>query len=715
MLMTTKESAHDLLRAGTGIADAKFHQDQWEAIDLVANQGSRALVVQRTGWGKSAVYFIATKLIQSSSPSPKMTLIISPLIALMRNQVLSASAFGVKLGTINSSQTKEENERTGLALEHGRLDALIIAPEQLGNAKFRAGPLSHVMDRIGLLVIDEAHCISDWGHDFRPHYTRIVTYLQNLPGNLPVLATTATANKRVTADIAEQMGGDPTIIRGPLTRESLRLQTVHLHLRSERLAWLADRIHEERKRGKSSGVIYVSTVRDSKLVSDWLREQGINSLDYAGKLSGMSGPDSKLERPLRENLLYNNEIDVLVTTNALGMGYDKPDLGYVIHFQSPGSVIGYYQQVGRAGRGISEARGVLLTGEEDRRIQEFFIREAFPKPEAVKQILETCREHDSLTAIDLEKHVNLKRTKIQAALTFLSAQSPAPIIRDGYSWQVTPHANGYELPHDLIAEVTRWKERELLQMESYVSHENCLMKFLADELEDDLADSCGRCACCDPESSWPENFSQELGIQAEKFLNHYAIHIEPRKQLPRGDVFTHYDIPYKLEELKTEPGMILCRYGESGFGRIAKKAKSEDRYEPEILDASIDLIKRWKPGVSEGTPPTWVTYIPSSSGRTLVPKFAQLVAERLGIPCEPVLEFTGHKTAPQKSMQNSYQQCANLDGRFKIAQEIRPGEPVLLIDDACDSKWSFTITGALLKQAGSGPVYPFAVMDTSTG
>ena len=358
-----RQRALELLRAAVGSAEADFREGQWQAVEALLRR-ERLLVVQRTGWGKSIVYFLATRLLRDNGAG--CTLLISPLLSLMRNQIQAASRIGVRAETINSTN-KDEWAPVEAALRRGEVDVLLVSPERLANEGFVARCLLPIAGRIGLLVVDEAHCISDWGHDFRPDYRRIVRILQALPPNVPVLATTATANDRVVEDIEQQLGPTLATIRGPLTRESLRLQNLRKPSRAARMAWIAHQVPIL----PGSGIIYTLTVHDSIVLAEWLQNCGIDAAAYYGRLEND-------ERERLENQLLRNEVKALVATVALGMGFDKPDVGFVIHFQRPSSVVHYYQQVGRAGRALENAYGVLLSGEEDDDIADYFMRTAFP-------------------------------------------------------------------------------------------------------------------------------------------------------------------------------------------------------------------------------------------------------------------------------------------------------------------------------------------------
>jgi|ERR1700674_213390 len=405
--------ALELLRLGTQDNYAAFRDEQEDAIRHVVEGRGRLLVVQKTGWGKSSVYFIATKLLREQGAGP--ALLISPLLALMRNQIAAAERMGVRALTIHSEnieQWKTVEEKIG----RDEVDILLISPERLANEHFRNDVLGPVAGRISLLVVDEAHCISDWGHDFRPHYRFIERIVGVMPANLRLLATTATANNRVLDDLQVVLGPNLTVSRGDLSRSSLLLQTIRIPSQAERMAWLATHVPTI----AGSGIIYTLTVRDAEQVAEWLRSRGINAEAYSG--------ESGERRVELENALLQNRVKALVATTALGMGFDKPDLAFVIHYQTPGSVVGYYQQVGRAGRALAAAHGVLLSGREELEITEYFIESAFPSRAEVAQVLGALeRARDGLSVNQLMEQLNVSRGRIDKALLLLSLESPAPI------------------------------------------------------------------------------------------------------------------------------------------------------------------------------------------------------------------------------------------------------------------------------------------------
>lgn len=707
--MDLRNRGQELLQGGLQVPRAEFREDQWEAISTLVEARGRILVVQRTGWGKSAVYFVAARLGREQGKGP--AIIISPLLALMRNQTQAAAKFGVRLGTINSSNSREENTEAEKALLADELDAVIISPERLANEAFMEAVLRPVADHIGLFVIDEAHCISDWGHDFRPDYKRIVGVLGFLPEGIPVLATTATANERVMQDVAAQLGGLPRVLRGPLMRDSLHLQTIIFPRRSQRLAWLAQVLPTI----EGTGIIYVATTRDAELVARYLREQrGLKVEAYYGSLQGLSNDENREERRRREQALLDNEVKALVATSALGMGFDKPDLAFVIHFQSPGSVVSYYQQVGRAGRGIPKAYGVLLSGGEDDDIQQFFIRNSFPTEALVTEILDTLdASEDGLKLREIEQRVNGGKKKIQAAIRFLAAESPAPIIRSGSVYRRT--LLDYQLPHESIQRILSIKQQEWRDLQDYVEHDGCLMLYLAGQLDDPSSKPCGRCGNCLGTPELPTEYSQDLGLEATDFMERTEIEILPKRRTAPAldEVLQRWPIDqfeFRFGDLEHEVGRALSRWGEAGWGEIAMQSKRWGRLDEPLVSASVRLIReRWGPEPA----PTWLTWVPSLAHPELVPVFARRLAEELGLPAVGAVRKI-RQNQPQKEMENAFHRCQNLDGVFGVEEDLVQEGPVLLVDDAFDSGWTFAVVAALLRRAASGPVFPFAVMDTST-
>jgi len=681
-----------------GNSAVDFRDGQWEAIDHIVNQRGKVLCVQRTGWGKSMVYFLSAKLMRAQGAG--VTLIISPLLALMRNQIEAANRLGLRALTVNSTNIQDWNNVRRELLAN-RVDLLLISPERLANDEFVTGTLQPIAARIGLLVIDEAHCISDWGHDFRPDYRRIGQVLSLLPGNIAVLATTATANKRVENDVATQLGKDVAIQRGPLVRESLALQNLRMASPADRLAWLADHIPQL----PGSGIVYTLTTRDADRVAEWLRSNHIDAHSYhSGK--------SDEERQGLEQALLANSIKCLVATTALGMGYDKPDLTFVIHYQTPGNVVAYYQQVGRAGRAIPAAYGVLLSGEEEDKINKYFRDAAFPPEYQINQILDALEmASQGMNLREIERAVNLRRSHIEKVLKLLVVEPQSPVIRIEGAWFRT--LNPFQLDRQRIEHLTRQREVEWGEMKSYLENKRCLMQFLAEALDDPTGGPCGRCSVCLGESVISEDVSRKTLIAAQRFVKHSEMRLDLKKQWDISALaqyramygWGHLNIALPL---RGEEGRILSRWGEPVWGEMVALGKTQGQFDDDLIDASVELIRNRWPASS---PISWVTCIPSSRHPNLVPNFAQRLATALGLPFRSVIGKS-RETQPQKNMENRYHQCHNLDGAFTVNPALWMDGPVLLVDDMVDSAWTMTLATALLRQTGTPAVFPFALATT---
>lgn len=681
--------ALELLRIGSGRADATFRDGQEDAIRHIVEGKGRLLVVQKTGWGKSFVYFIATKLLREAGAGP--ALLISPLLALMRNQIAAAERMGVRAATINSDN-QDEWKSVEAKLRRNEVDILLIAPEKLGNDWFNTEVLAGIAGQISLMVIDEAHCISDWGHDFRPHYRLLERIARTLPANLRLLATTATANDRVMEDLVAVLGPNMKVLRGDLNRSSLTLQTMRLPSQAVRLAWIAQQLSSL----PGHGIIYTLTIRDANQLADWLKAQGFAVEAYTGKTGDRR---EELEQALQEN-----KVKALVATTALGMGYDKPDLAFVIHFQMPGSVVAYYQQVGRAGRALESAYGVLLSGDEEEGITDWFIRSAFPTRQEVDEVLGALNEApEGLSIPDLMTCVNMSKGRIEKTITALSLESPAPIAKQGTKWQLTAAELGDEF-WARADRLTKLRRAELQQMQEYVSRPfGQHMGFLIDALDGDSS-------TVSPPSLPPlsEDVDQLLVREAEEFLCRTSLPIEPRKKWPVGGmpqygIHTASTIPYQAQ-----PGKALCVWGDAGWGGLVRQGKYHDgHFSDDLVAACVKMIQEWNPQPS----PTWVTCVPSLRHPQLVPNFAQRLAAALGLPFHMVIAKTDARPE-QKTMANSTQQARNIDGSLALnGQPIPPG-PVLLVDDMVDSRWTLTVSAWLLRKSGSGAVWPMALSQT---
>jgi len=697
--MATRAQALQHLRLAMANPAADFREGQWEAIDHIVNQRGKVLCVQRTGWGKSMVYFVSAKLMRAQGAG--VTLIISPLLALMRNQIEAAQRLGLRALTVNSTNQEDWGHvRNELLADH--VDLLLISPERLANDEFVAGTLQPIAARIGLLVIDEAHCISDWGHDFRPDYRRIGQVLARLPANIAVLATTATANRRVEQDVAAQLGGAVAVQRGPLVRESLALQNMRMPGPADRLAWLADQIPQL----PGSGIVYTLTTRDADRVAEWLRLNGIDAHAYhAGKTDD--------ERQELEQALLLNHVKCLVATTALGMGYDKPDLNFVIHYQTPGNVVAYYQQVGRAGRAIPLAYGVLLSGDEEDDINEYFRDSAFPPEWQVNRILEALEAADEgLKVREIERAVNLRQSQIEKVLKLLVVEPLSPVLRIDGAWYRTP--NAFQLDRQRIAHLTAQREAEWAQMKRYLANERCLMQFLAEALDDPNAQPCGRCAVCLGRPVLPVELQRGTYIAAQRFVRHSEMVLELKKQwdisaLAQYQAMFGWRAMNIPAPLRGEEGRVLSRWGEPVWGELVAHGKAQGRFDDELVDATVDLLRnRW----ADAAPVAWVTCIPSTRHPNLVPDFAARLAAALGVPFRAVIKKS-RETEPQKNMENRFHQCNNLDGAFTVYPEAGTEDAVLLVDDVVDSAWTLTLAAALLREAGTAAVYPFALATTT--
>jgi ATP-dependent DNA helicase RecQ len=678
------ERAQALLSVLAG-PDAVLRDDQLAAVQALVVQRRRVVVVKRTGWGKSAVYFLATRLLRDAGAGP--TLLVSPLLSLMRDQIAKAEGIGIRAATINSTNV-EDWRQIEAELGAGQVDLLLISPERLNNPKFRDQVLPDLSGRIGLLVIDEAHCISDWGHDFRPDYRRLVRVLDDLGEDVPVLACTATANERVMADVAEQLGAEPRLYRGALDRDSLLLSVLRLPAQAERLAWLAEHLPGL----PGSGIVYCLTVGDAERVAAWL---GANAID-ARAYSGRTDPE---ERLAVEDALRDNRVKVVAATSALGMGFDKPDLAFVVHFQSPDSPVTYYQQIGRAGRALDRAEVVLLCGAEDRAIWEWFASTAFPPREQVAAVLGALEAAgEPISTAHLEEVANLSRSRLELMLKVLDVDGAVRRVSRGWERTETP----WTYDADRHARVAAARAAEQRAMLDYATTDQCLMAFLRAQLDDLDPTPCGRCANCTDGSTFSTAVDPGLAAEAARFLAGQDLTLTPRLQWPHGIPGLRGRIP---EELRVEPGRALATLGGPGWGPVVRDLLAADGPVPdEVVDAVVRVLARW----DWRERPAWVSFVPSRRHPKLVEDLAARIAEVGRLPLHRVLE-RARASPPQIEMANSAHQCRNVHGAFALGAPVPPG-PVLLVDDAADSKWTLTIVGALLREAGAGPVHPLVLL-----
>lgn len=678
----------DTLREVFGV-EAAFREGQELAIERVINK-KRVLVVQKTGWGKSLVYFLATKIMRQKGDG--VTLIISPLLALTRNQIESTQQYGIVADCINSqiNKTLEEREQVIDRCNAGQCDVLFITPEQLQHVEF-IDLLSRL--KVGLFVVDEAHCISDWGHDFRPDYRRIHQLLQILPQNISVLATTATANDRVIADVSQQLG-DCEVIRGELQRESLHLHKLYLPTAEEKYAWIAKNINKF----EGSGIIYATTIRECERLAAWLRHNAIHANAYHSNLN----EDDKITL---ETQLIHNEIKVLVSTIALGMGYDKEDISFIIHYYTPKSVIEHYQQIGRAGRGIDKAVCVLLYGgAEENRINEYFIYSSFPRQEQIIQVLNFIDEHDEVNRTSIEQEVNIKPSTLNQIIKlllidgFITKES-----KSGYSRTIKPYSSQQEY-YDSVINMKLSDYQELL---NFQKTNDCQMEFLTKALDDPNSKSCGKCSTCLKETwKWTDDILNREEIdQVSEFFDKRFIIIEPRKK----SAVTNRNLIFKHED-----GLALSYYHEL-LGQNASQGKYVDNYFSDVLvKASADKIRRFFREKDISVFDLTIIPIPSNRRPELVPEFAQRLANTL--QCKYALVFAKRPNEPeQKALLNSRHQEQGIRDYLYIHHDVNlNNQQILLVDDFVDSKWTFAVATELLGETFDNiSVTPFALAVTS--
>ena len=689
---TTRDDAERHLRALAG-EDAVLREDQWTAIEALVTGRRRALVVQRTGWGKSAVYFVATALLRAAGSGP--TVIVSPLLALMRNQIAAAERAGIRAVTVNSSNVDDWHAVYD-DVARGEVDVLLVSPERLNNPGFRDAVLPQLAARAGLLVVDEAHCISDWGHDFRPDYRRIRTLLTELPVGTPVLATTATANGRVVDDVAEQLatggsGEQALVLRGVLERESLHLSALSLPGPAHRLAWLADHLGDL----PGSGIVYTLTVAATDEVASFLRSRGIAASSYSGRTDDA-------ERRQAEDDLLGNRIKALVATSALGMGFDKPDLGFVVHLGAPPSPIAYYQQVGRAGRGVDRAEVVLLPGAEDEAIWRYFASLGFPSEEQVRQVLGVLSDRPMSTAA-LEAHVDLRRTRLETMLKVLDVDGAVKRVTGG--WTATGQQWRYDA--DRYAKVAADRRAEQQAMRDYSATPDCRMLFLRRQLDDPqvldgTAAACGRCDRCTgrPLSS---EVSPETLAAAQGTLGRAGVEIEPRRMWPTG----LGDVKGKIAVgLQADSGRALGRLSDVGWGtRLRALLGAPDTEVPDgVLRAVVGVLRDW----GWETRPTGIVALPSRSRTALVGSLAARLAEVGRLPLLGTLDLL--RDTPPGGRSNSAQRLRAVQGAFGVpAGMVLDGTPVLPVDDLVDTGWTLTEATRVLREAGAGPVLPLVL------
>ncbi|MBK8026982.1 MAG: RecQ family ATP-dependent DNA helicase [Chloroflexi bacterium] len=692
MTTSLRTQAENWLRQSLG-PRAAFRDGQWEAIEALVSHHQRVLVVQRTGWGKSLVYFIATRLLRAEGAG--VTILISPLLSLMRNQIDSAGQWGLRAATINSDNADDHSE-IERALLTGEIDLLLISPERLANDRFQAQVWDTLRRKVGLLVVDEAHCISDWGHDFRPNYRRIMGLLDEIPAGTPVLGTTATANDRVVADVAEILGAGIHIQRGPLTRESLALYVYPNPLdAATRLTLLSHLLRSI----PGSGIIYCTTTRDCRLVADWLKSDGLNVKPYYADVEAQESEN----RAELEQQLMQNQVKALVSSVALGMGFDKSDLHFVIHYQLPGNIISYYQQIGRAGRGIDKAYIVLMHGPGDEDIQRYFIDTAFPTRQQVGDVIAALRGQPK-SRHDLQRDVNARLSVLEKILTHLEVEEIVEKRDSAYVLLKTDTQPDYAR----WGTVTEMRYAELRHMQAYTREEGCLMRFIALALDDQHPpERCGRCKNCTSASSKFQPDPNAIA-RAQQFLRQgKPLSFEPRRRWPAN----LQGFAKTTDIHVNQPGLAMCVLYDEGYGALVRAdRKRAVRYDDVLVEASAKALLEYLRKLP--APPVGMVPVPSLRHPSLVPEFAQRLAQKVGLSVLDILQHV-EQHPPQAEERNSYQQAANVLDRFAVTGKLNK-QPILLVDDIADSRWTLTVLGDLLQRHGAGAVYPFAIAVTNT-
>jgi len=670
-----------------------LRDDQWVAIEALVVQGRRALVVQRTGWGKSAVYFIAAKLLRAAGRGP--TVIVSPLLALMRNQVASAERAGVRAATINSSNVTEWDE-VHQRVASGDLDVLLVSPERLNNPDFRDAVLPALAADAGLVVVDEAHCVSDWGHDFRPDYRRIRTLIGELGSGIPILATTATANDRVVQDVAAQLGvggGDTLVLRGGLDRESLRLSVVHAGGPAQRAAWLA--AHLDSLPG--SGIVYTLTVSQAHDIAALLREQGHTVASYTGSTEAA-------EREQLEADLLNNRVKALIATSALGMGFDKPDLGFVVHLGAPSSPIAYYQQVGRAGRATSRAEVILLPGKEDADIWRYFASVAFPSEALVRKVIGELEPDRALSTAALEPLVDLNRSRLEMVLKVLDVDGAVRRVKGGWISTGEPWSYDEERYRNLDAA----RQREQQAMLDYQSTTECRMVFLRSQLDDPELDGrgCGRCDNC-AGARYTADVDAEAASTVRDQLMRPGVEIAPRKQWPTGLGSLGIGLSGRISG-GAEPGRVIGRLTDLGWGaRLRQLLDGPDAEVPDaVVQAAVAVLKAW----NWKERPVAVMGLDSERHPQLIGSLVTRLAELGRLQNLGTLYYRPQRR-PVTAANSAYRVAALVDSWEVPALDV--SGPVLLVDDLVDTGWTMTMATQVLRTAGAPAVLPFAMASVS--
>ena len=658
-----------------------FRDGQYEAIEATLTK-KRILVVQRTGWGKSMVYFVCTKILRAQQKG--VTLIVSPLLSLMKNQIETASKAGLKCEVLNSTKSPDEKNSILNSMKNDDIDLVLLTPEALFTEIVQSA-LPNI--KIGLFVVDEAHCISDWGHDFRLDYCRINKIIGSMLKNVPILATTATANDRVVEDLKKQLGEDVFVSRGPLMRKNLSIQILKMKDKVSRYAWILENIVKI----PGSGIIYCLTQNDCEHLADFLNKNDVKARAYHSDLPA----ETTIET---EQLFMENKIKAIVATVKLGMGYDKSDISFVIHYQMPSNVVAYYQQIGRAGRNIERAYTFLMFGQEDLDIQDYFIQTALPSKEEAYDVMDLIARNEGLSIYDILVQCNFSKGRVENTLKFL--------INEGFVYKEKSKyyasANSFEYNEKHYDEVRKIRYREQDQMLKYLDIHDCYSRFVVNCLDDKTSAKCGVCANCLGYEEFSSEVSENSSKKAADFLERICFKIVPRKQWAKTENTKTTKIVTPNEE-----GVCLSVYGEPPYGAMVKQGKYENkRFCDELVNKSAEVLSSFIRENQIGA----IAYVPSVRSN-IVKDFAERLAQKLQLPC---LDALRKKVAmQQKEMENSSFQCRNAKNSFAVQNGMILSGNVLLVDDIIDSRWTITVCGNELRSAGAAKVYPFALAKSS--
>jgi len=659
----------------------QFYDEQWKTIDLLF-KGARVLLIEKTGFGKSLCFqFPATQF-------PGLTVIFSPLIALMRDQVKGLNKKGIKAKFINSEQTPEENSQTIQEAISGKLKILYIAPERQENQEWIEATRRM---NLSMIVIDEAHTISVWGHDFRPAFRRIINLVKLLPQNLPVLATTATATKRVQEDIEKQISGNIQTIRGELIRENFRLYVIKVNSEDDKLLWLAENLPVL----EGNGIIYTGTRVNTEIYSRWFEFLNIKTTEYN------AGLDSDSRKEI-ENGLMNNKWKAVISTNALGMGIDKSDIRFIVHTQIPASPIHYYQEIGRAGRDGKPTTLILFynsTNDEKRIEEDVILPQAFidggrPGIKNYNKVINVLKQ-EQLGERQIVKATNLKQTQVRVIKADLIEQGIIKEVIYGRSKKYEYQFNAPELNTKAFDELREQKLRELGAMLEYVNIKTSRMKFLCDYLGDNSHTHYQNC----------DNTS----------LKPYILNSQEQTKLKMLEFRESYFPELIVESTHTNivNGVASSYYGVSSVGAALHRSKYENGGDfPDFLLRLALKAFRKKYGHEKFD---FIVYVPPTESGDLVKNFAEKLSQVLKVPVSHKMIKTG-ATQPQKVFRNGYLKKDNVAQKFSYSEPVEiAGKSVILFDDIFDSGATIKEIGNVLTKFGVTKIAPLVIARTVGG